>query len=173
MIHLSPMSRQPTREAWTLDQLNAKLTINLGMAIDCTTHRNYTLVLNSYITFCHLHGFDIKPTPRTLTLYVTFQSTYINPRSGDTYLSGISNQLETHFPDVRAACKSALVSCALQGAKRCFGVPTHQKLPLMKANLLHVLSSYGSAPVHNDLFTLLSTLHWHGLLNEAWRTHMA
>ena len=154
MIHLSPTSRQPIREAWTLDRLNAELTINLGMAIDRSTHGNYTSALNSYITFCRIHGFDIEPTPRTLALYVTFQSTYINPRSVDTYLSGISNQLETHFPDVREARKSALVSRALQGAKRRFGVPTHRKLPLTKANLLHVLSSYGPAPTHDNLLFL-------------------
>jgi hypothetical protein len=125
MITLSTTSRQPVREAWTLDRLNAELTINLGMAIDRSTQGSYTSALNSYITFCTLHSFDIEPTQRTLALYVTFQSTYINPKSVDTYLSGICNQLETHFPNVRDARKSALVSRALQGAKCRFGVPTH------------------------------------------------
>ena len=91
MNHLSATSRQPVREAWTLERLNTELTINLGMAIDQSTHYNDTSALNSYITFCRLHGFDIEPTQRTLALYVTFQSTYINPKSVDTYLSGISN----------------------------------------------------------------------------------
>src|ERR1700729_2952129 len=125
MINLSTTSRQPVREAWTMERLNSELTINLGMAIDRSTHSTYTSALNSYITFCRLHGFDIEPTLRTLALYVTFQSTYINPKSVDLYLSGIANQLETHFPNVRDARKSALVSRALQGAKRRFGVPTH------------------------------------------------
>jgi len=124
------------------------------MAIDCSTHRNYMSALNSYITFCRIHGFDIEPTPCTLALYVTFQSTYINPKSVDTYLSGIFNQLKTHFPDVREAHKSALVSHALQGAKRRFGVPTHRKLLLTKANLLHILSLYGPAPTHDNLLFL-------------------
>jgi hypothetical protein len=34
MIKISANSRQPDEEAWTMEQLNAKLTINLGMAID-------------------------------------------------------------------------------------------------------------------------------------------
>jgi hypothetical protein len=106
--------------------------------------------LNSYITFCHLHGFNIEPTPRTLALYITFQSTYINPKSVDTYLFRICNQIETHFPDVRTAHKSLLVSCALQGAKCCFGVPTHQKLPLTNDNLLEVLTTYQPFPSHDD-----------------------
>lgn len=118
MTEMSSSSRQPCREAWTLERLNAELTINLGMALDRSTHANYTSALNSYLTFCRLHGFDIEPTQRTLALYVTYQSSYINPNSVDTYLSGICNQLETHFPGVRDARKSALVSRALQGAKR-------------------------------------------------------
>ncbi|KIM81518.1 hypothetical protein PILCRDRAFT_787248, partial [Piloderma croceum F 1598] len=151
MIKLSSSSRQPIREAWTLERLNAELTINLGMAIDRSTHSSYTSVLNSYITFCRLHGFDIEPTPRTLALYVTFQSMYINPKSVDTYLSGICNQLEMHFPLVRTARQSTLVSRALQGAKRRFGVATLRKLPLTRNNLLEVFSSLGRSPSHDDL----------------------
>lgn len=150
MIHLSAMSRQPVRDAWTLERLNAELAINLGMAIDRSTHASYTSTINSYITFCRLHGFNIEPTLRTLALYVTFQSTYINPKSVDTYLSGICNQIETHFPNVRDAHKSMLVSRALQGAKRRFGVPTHRKLPLMHANLLEVLAAYQPLPSYDD-----------------------
>ena len=128
-------SRQPIWDAWTIKHLNAKLTINLGMGLDHSTHSLYTFILNSYITFCCLQGFDIEPTEWTLALYVTFQSTYINPKSTDTYLSRICNQLETHFPNVHSTCKSILVSCALQGAKHFFGFPTHWKLPLTKGNL--------------------------------------
>ena len=87
------------------------------MAVDHSTHGNYTSATNSYITFCRLHGFDIEPTPCMLALYVTFQSAHINPKSVDTYLSGITNQLETHFPEVHTSCKSILVTHALQGTK--------------------------------------------------------
>ena len=151
MIHLSPTSWQPILEAWTLEHLNAELTINLGMAIDCSTHGTYTSTLNSYITFCCLHDFGIKPTPCTLALYVTFQSTHINLKSINSYLSGIANQLETHFPEVRVSPKCMLVACALQAAKWRFGIPTHRKLPLTMANLLHVLACYGPTPSHDDL----------------------
>jgi hypothetical protein len=72
----------------------------------------------------------------------------------DTYLSGICNQLETHFPDVRIARKSTLVSCALQGAKRRFGVPTHRKLPLTRQDLITVHAHYGPSPSHDNLLFL-------------------
>jgi hypothetical protein len=116
MIKISDNSRQPDREAWTMERLNAELTINLGMAIDCSTHNSYTSALNLYLTFCRLHNLDVEPTPCNLVLFITFQSTFINPKSVDSYLSGIANQLETHFPNVQVAHKSALVTCALQGA---------------------------------------------------------
>ena len=41
---------------------------SLSMAIDQSTHGTYTSALNSYITFCHIPGFDIGPTQYTLTL---------------------------------------------------------------------------------------------------------
>src|SRR5882762_5195210 len=134
-----------------MECLNVELTINLGMAIDRTTHDSYSSALNSYLTFCRLHNIDIEPTERTLALYVTFQSTYINPKSVDSYLSGIANMLESHFPSVRTSRKSALVSRALQGVKRRFGVPTHRKLPLSSADLLLVLHRLGDHPSHDDL----------------------
>ena len=158
MIRVSETSRQPVRTAWTMERLNAKLTINLGMAIDCTTHDSYSSALNSYLTFCRLHNIDIEPTERTLALYVTFQSTYINPKSVDSYLSGIANQLESHFPSVRSARKSALVSRALQGAKRRFGVPTTRKLPLTRENLLTVCDAYRNNPSHDDVLFVTQLL---------------
>jgi hypothetical protein len=103
MISTSSTSRQPLREAWTIEQLNAKLAINLSMSIDRSAHESYMSALNSYLTFCRLHNLDIEPTEQTLALYVTFQSTYINPKSVDSYLSGIANMLESHFPSVRTS----------------------------------------------------------------------
>lgn len=45
-----------------IDWLNFELQINLGLTIDHSTHESYTSTQNSYITFCCIHGFDIKPT---------------------------------------------------------------------------------------------------------------
>ena len=100
-----------------MEQLNAELTINLGMVIDCSTHNSYTSTLNSCLTFCHMHNLEIEPTPCNLVLLITFQSTIINLKSVDSYFSGIANQLETYFCDVWAACENNLVTHPLQGAK--------------------------------------------------------
>ena len=85
-------SKQPSRPAWTLERLVYEHSILLGMSIDASTHLSYTSALNSYLTFCKLHNFDINPTPETLSLYVMYQSTFINPKSIDSYLSRIANK---------------------------------------------------------------------------------
>ena len=107
-VYDATMSRQPLQEAWTIDWLNSELAINLGLAIGCSTHESYVSAPNSYITFCHIHGFKIEPSQQTLAYYVTFQSSHINPRSIDSYLSGVCNQLESHFPDVWNTHKSPM-----------------------------------------------------------------
>ena len=135
-------------------QLNAELTINLGMVLDWATHHSYSSALNSYLTFCQLHDLDIKPVQQTLALFITFQSTHINLKSVDMYLSSIANQLESHFPDVQAACKSPLISCALQGAKWHYSVPTSCKLPLTSTNILTIFNTHSPTLTHDLLFTV-------------------
>jgi len=117
-MEITPMSLQPHREPWTLERLNYERSILLGMSIDTSTARTYPSALNSYLTFCKLHGLLVEPTPQTLSYYITFQSFFINPKSVDSYLSGIANQLKPFFPDVRKNCTSQLVARTLAGAKQ-------------------------------------------------------
>ena len=61
-----------------------------------------------------------KPTPDTYAMdvyYITFQTSYINPKSIDSYLSGICNQLESHFPNVWNVHESPMVFWALKDTK--------------------------------------------------------
>src|SRR5271168_840572 len=50
------------------------------------------------LTFCDLHHLPVDPTPDTLSFYIVFLSSHINPKSVNSYLSGISQQLEPFFP---------------------------------------------------------------------------
>ncbi len=90
----------------------------------------YNSALNSYITFCKLHDFPVKPMEDTLSYYVVYMSSHIKPDSVGTYLSGICNHLENFFPDVRAIRNSILVSRTLKGCKRLKGSEVKRKLPL-------------------------------------------
>ena len=134
-----------------IDRLNTELTINLGLTIDRSTHESYSSALNLYITFCHLHDFDIEPTQRTLAYYVTFQSLHIDPKSVDSYLSSICNQLKSHFPEVQNTRKSPMVSRALMGVKRHFRRATTRKLPLTTNNRDTIYHALGDHPQHDDI----------------------
>ena len=126
-MEISPTARQPHREPWTLERLNYERLILLGMSIDQSTSTSYSSALNSYLTFCKSHGLPVEPTPQTLSYYTTFQSFHINPKSIDSYLSRICNQLKPYFPDVRHNRKSALVNQTLARANTITAPPQNEK----------------------------------------------
>lgn len=129
------------------------------------TVASYTSALNSYLTFCKLHQLLIDPTPETLSFYITYQSAHINPKSVDSYLSGIANNLEPFFPDVRANRNSALVKRTLKGAMRRHSKPTSRKSPLTVNHLQTINNKLGGSADHDDmLFNSMINTGFTGLL---------
>ena len=151
MLQISATSRQPQREAWTMERLVNERSISLGYSLDTSSFGTYTSALNSYLTFCNIHHLPMEPTPDTLSFYVVFLSSFIKPDSVNSYLSGICRQLEPFFPDVRHNRKSMLVSRTMTGCMRRFGSPTNRKSPLSHANLLFVLDSLVAQRTHDTL----------------------
>ena len=148
-----------------LQQLVYEHSILLSMAINTATHLFYTSALNTYLTFCKLHDFDIGPTPETLSLYVTYQSMFINPKSIDSYLSGFINQMEFFFPEVRKNHHSALISRTLKGAKRRHRVPICCKNPSSLEDLKVICHDLKLPSNHDDLLFISQLLiGFHGLL---------
>ena len=109
MIQSGIRSKQPQHEPWSHEHLEHEHTIALGHSIDPNTWRNYSSALNSYLDFVKNHQFPVDPTPDTLSFYIIYMSHHIKPDSVDAYLSGISQQLEPFFPQVRHNQKSPLV----------------------------------------------------------------
>src|SRR6267154_5170069 len=164
MSIVSPSSRQPIRDAWTLERLIYERSLVLGFALETTTASAYDSHLNSYINFCHLHGRPIEPTEDTLSFYVVWLSHHIEPRSVDSYLLGIAHRLEDLYPNVQHAHCSSLVSCMLCGCKHWLSQPVQCKPPLHSDDLLCVSQHIGHSPAHNDklflmmLVTILTSL---------------
>ncbi|KAF8992323.1 hypothetical protein BDQ17DRAFT_1392858 [Cyathus striatus] len=79
------------------------------MHFDHSTVLNYSSVLNSFISFCHVHHFPLNPTPDTLSHYLIYQSHFLASSTLSTYLTGIVALLEPFFPNVRNACDSPLM----------------------------------------------------------------
>ena len=165
MIQISSTSRQPQREAWTMERLINECSISLGYSLDMSSFGTYTSALNSYLTFCNLHHLPVDPTPDTLSFYVVFLSSHIKPDSVNSYLSGICRQLEPFYPEVCQNRKTMLVSRTMAGCMRRFGTPTKRKAPLSHANLLFVLDSMVSEPSHDELlFAALILTGFHALM---------
>jgi hypothetical protein len=110
------VTRQPPSKPWWHERLVRERAIALGHAINRSTKASYNSATNSYLTFCHLHCRPIDPTPETLSFFTVFMSHHINPKSVDNYLSGICNNLEGFFPDIRKYRASPLVSKTLEMA---------------------------------------------------------
>jgi hypothetical protein len=165
MFHISATSRQPKREAWTMERLVNERSISLGYSLDTSSFGAYTSALNSYLTFCNLHHLPVDPTQDTLSFYVVFLSTYIKPDSVNSYLSGICRQLEPFYPEVRRNRNSMLVSRTLTGCMRRFGTAVNRKTPLSRANLLFVIDSLVSSPSYDDiLFVALILTGFYALM---------
>lgn len=90
-------------------------------------------------------------------------SHHIKPSSVDSYLSGISNQLEHAFPQVRTNRKSPLVSRTLAGCKRLYGSSPSQKLPLGEEHLLACLDAFPPTSHDNLLFRAILLAGFLGL----------
>jgi hypothetical protein len=151
MIRILDSSRQPQWDAWTMDRLINERSFSLSSSLDTSSFGTYTSALNSYLTFCNLHHLPVNPTPDTLSFYVVFLSSHINPKSVNSYLLGICQQLEPFFPDVHQNCKTVLVSRTMSGCMRWFGTPVKQKAPLSHADLELVLNKIRPSASHDNL----------------------
>ncbi|THH17648.1 hypothetical protein EW146_g3202 [Bondarzewia mesenterica] len=138
----------PLQEAWTRERLERERAIAISFTLERSSQSAYTSSLNSYISFCHLHGFLLDPTPDTLSFYVV-----------------ICHQLEPFFPHVRTVRKSSLVIRSLRGCKKRMGSSPNRKQPLMRTDLVSLLTHYAESRDHDDLlFLALLTTGFHALM---------
>jgi len=90
---------------------------------------------------------------------------YIRPKSVDSYLSGICNQLEPFFPNIRALRRHRIIARTLRGCKKLRACGTNRKHPLARADLTQLHPAYASATNHDDLlFHSMLLTGFHGLL---------
>ena len=76
----------------------------------------------------------------------------------DSYLSGICQQLELFFPDVRKHRKSLLVHRTLKGCKRLHVSPTKRKRASTCDDLHLVMKHYQFSSLHDDLLLITQLL---------------
>ncbi|KAJ3861560.1 hypothetical protein EV359DRAFT_74626 [Lentinula novae-zelandiae] len=107
------------------------------------------------MTFCRTHDFPFDPTTDTLSFYVVYICHFIKPKSVSSYLSGICNQLEVFYPDVRQNCTHPIVKRTLQGCKKIHISIASRKWPLQHTELTKVFDKLHSSPSFDDQLFLL------------------
>ena len=157
-MNIVPKPRQPARVAWPMDRLFHERSVAMGNSIALRTASSYSSALESYLNFCRLHALPVEPTPDTLSFYVVYMCHHIKPQSVATYLSGICNQLEPFFPDVRSIRRHLLVTKTLAGCHRLHSSPIVRKKPLTHAHLIHTLAYHAHQPSHDDILFVCQLL---------------
>jgi hypothetical protein len=165
MIRSAIRSRQRPREPWSRDKLVRERAIALGQVIDSSTLKSYSSALNSYLTFVRIHDLPVEPTPDTLSFYTVYICHHISPDSVSSYLSGLCQQLEPYFPDVRPSRHSTLVERTLKGCRCLKGVATKRKRALTFADLELVHNHLKDSTSHDDrLFLAMLTTGFFALM---------
>ncbi|KAL4252527.1 hypothetical protein AB1N83_014297 [Pleurotus pulmonarius] len=170
-LHLRPNARQPQRQAWPYDRLVRERAIALGHALEASSIETYTSHVQSYLSFCKIHDFPVEPTEDTLSFYAVYMSHHIDPKSVNSYLSGICNQLETFFPNVRRARNSRLVTRTIAGCRKRLGEGTKRRQPLMPEHVALLSEKFPPLSHDNKLFIALLLSGFHALHRLGELTH--
>ncbi|KAL1667665.1 hypothetical protein GGF50DRAFT_48123 [Schizophyllum commune] len=165
MSVLPTRSRQPLREAWTRERLEHERAIAIGVSIELSTTLSYTSATNAYLEFCRLHDMPITPTTDSFSFFAVFMSHHLKPKTVDAYLSGVCNQLEPVFPNVRDIRKSRIVARTLAGCKKLYSSEEHRKRALTRSELRALHPAYSSSTFHDDmLFWAILLTGFHALM---------
>src|ERR1700678_4395068 len=160
-----PSSRQPHRQPWTLETFVRERAYAISNSLDLSTRRTYSSALNSWIAFVNMHNFSIEPTQDTLSFFIVFMSHHIQPRSVKSYLSGLIQQLEPNFPNIREIRSSPLITKVLKGCMKLKSKPIRRKEALTIEYLRFLDEKYRHKQSHDDLlFVALIFLGFFGLL---------
>ncbi|EIW79271.1 hypothetical protein CONPUDRAFT_59467 [Coniophora puteana RWD-64-598 SS2] len=146
------------RPTWSHEQLDRELAITLGFALDASSALAYSSALNAYTTFCRKHEFPIKPAPETFARFIVYMQHFVSPKTINSYLSGICNQLENLYPDVRSIRRSPMVAKTMKGSFRRFQTPSNRKDPLSRADLLRACTTLNPATVFDDALFIAQLL---------------
>jgi hypothetical protein len=165
MTRRPPKSRRPIRTTWPRERLLRERAIAIACAVEPSSATAYSSAVKSYFNFCAAHSFPVEPTPDTLSFFAVYTAHYIKPDSVSSYLSGICNQLEPFFPDVRSHRHHWLVTKSLAGCRKMFPSETSRKRPVTRAELSDVSREYASSSSFDDVLCLTILLTgFHGLL---------
>src|ERR1700678_99965 len=147
-----PSSRQPHRQPWTLETFVRERAYAISNSLDLSTRQTFFSALNLWCAFVNMHNFSIEPTQDSLSFFIVYMSHHIEPRSVKSYLSGLVQQLEPNFPNIRNIRSSPLISKVLKGCLKLKSKPIRRKEALVIADLCFLNEKYRFKRSHDDLF---------------------
>lgn len=153
------------RPRWSLEKLRYERSVAMGFSLEAGTRRVYNSHLKSYLDFCKRHELPVEPTADTVSFFTVYMSHFINPKSVQSYLSGVCHSLEALYPDVRAARNSSVVKQTLAGCIKRSSKVTSRKSPLRAEDLRRMRDKYFDTGSYDDmlwlavLFTGFNGLH--------------
>ena len=164
-MNTKPARSRPPREAWTHERLVRERAIAIACAIEPSSASSYSSAVKSYFSFCSSHSLPVEPTPDTLSFFAVYMAHHIKPKSVSSYLSGICNQLEPFFPDVRSHRRHWLVTKTLIGCRKMLPSSATRKRPISRTELTDVAQRYTASTSFDDiLFLAILLTGFHGLL---------
>jgi hypothetical protein len=153
------------RETWSRELLLRERAVAIACSVEPSSVSAYSSAVKSYFDFCSAHSFPFDPTPDTLSFYAVYTAHYLKPKSVQSYLSGICNQLEPFFPEVRSHRRHWLVTKTLAGCRKMFPSAVSRKRPIARSELATIAQAYSSSTSFNDtLFLAILMTGFHGLL---------
>jgi hypothetical protein len=158
-------ARRSVRTVWSRERLLRERAVAIACAVEPSSASSYSSAVKSYLSFCSAHSLPIEPTPDTLSFFTVYTAHYIKPKSVLSYLSGICNQLEPFFPEVRTHRHHWLVTKTLAGCRKMFPSATSRKRPVTRAELADISRQYASSASFDDtLFLAILLTGFHGLM---------
>ncbi|ESK93466.1 tyrosine recombinase [Moniliophthora roreri MCA 2997] len=141
--------------------------IVLSASMDISPHTCSALIL--YIEFCDMYGFSVEPTEDTFSFFAVWlcrsQMSPVRPDTVSSYLSAISSQLESFYPNARHVRFSTLVTRTLEGCELMYRRPSTRNLPLSACDIVRKLQGFPENPNHDLLlFRAILLTAWNGLL---------
>jgi hypothetical protein len=159
-------TKRPKRETWSRELLLRERAVAIACSIEPGSISSYSSAVKSYFDFCSAHSFPFEPTPDTLSFYTVYTAHYIKPKSVRSYLSGLCNQLEPFFPEIRSNRRHWLVTKTLAGCRKMFPSVVSRKRPVTRSELATIARSYACHPISYDdtLFLAILMTGFHGLM---------
>lgn len=148
-----------TRSASERDVLNKT---DIANRVSKSSKMKYKSGVNRFIKYCVDRNLEPVPTESNLSHFISEVSREIQPKSVNTYLSGISYHFNHSYPEVNINRLSAKVRDTMKGCQKSFSKPT-VRANAMELRDLEIAADFFKNTFDDLLFNTILTIGFYGL----------